>query len=54
MNFHEKELVSIHLESLTMLEKIESDKQHIELLLHPALGKILIINGEIHHIELYQ
>ena len=54
MNFHEKELVSIHLESLTVLEKIESDKQYIELLLHPALGKILIINGEIHHIEFYQ
>lgn len=54
MNFYEKEPVSLYLEELTLLEDFVSSKQHIQLFLHPWLGKVLVINGEIQHIEKYQ
>jgi len=54
MDFHENELVSLHLSELQELESMQTDKQFIQLYLHPILGKILIIDGEIQHIENYQ
>lgn len=55
MDFYEKEPVSLYLDNLEMLEDFVSEqKQHIQLLKHPWLGKTLIINGEIQHIENYQ
>lgn len=54
MIFHENDLISLYLSELTKIEDFFSTKQKIQLYLHPQLGKILIINGEIQHIENYQ
>lgn len=55
MEFYEKEPVSLYLDDLEVCEDFISEKQqHIQLLMHPWLGKILVINGEIQHIEKYQ
>ena len=54
MNFYEKESVSLYLQELEYIEEIDSGKQHISFLSHPSLGRVLIINGEIQHIEAYQ
>ena len=55
MRFNEKnESISLNLQNLKCVEHIRSEKQSISLLSHPYLGKILIIDGEIQHIEEYQ
>lgn len=54
MNYYEHEPVSLYLDNLTIIENIQSSHQHIQLMMHPWLGKVLIINGEIQHIEKYQ
>lgn len=54
MNFCEKETISLYLDNLTLLESIVSSKQKIEIYRHDILGLVLIINGEIQHIENYQ
>ncbi len=54
MRFYENEPVSLQLSNLTTIESYHSSKQNIQLLNHQWLGKILIINGEIQHIENYQ
>ena len=54
MTFHENDLVSLYLADLIEIENVTSDRQSIKLYIHPTLGKILIINGEIQHIENYQ
>ena len=54
MRFYEKEPVSLQLSNFTTVESYHSSKQNIQLLNHQWLGKILIINGEIQHIEKYQ
>lgn len=55
MRFYEKkESISLNLQDLKYIERIRSEKQAISLMIHPYLGKILIINGEIQHIEEYQ
>lgn len=54
MEFYEHEPVSLYLNNLTKIEEIQSPHQLIQLMKHPSLGKILIINGEIQHIENYQ
>lgn len=55
VNFYEKEPVSLYIESLDVLEDFCSEiGQHIQLFQHPWLGKVLVINGEIQHIENYQ
>lgn len=55
MDFYEKEPVSLYLDNLEVLEDFLSErKQHLQLLRHPWLGKTLIINGEIQHVENYQ
>lgn len=55
MNFYEKEPVSLYLDNLEVLEDFVSERQqHIQLFQHPWLGKTLVINGEIQHIEKFQ
>lgn len=54
MNFYEKENISLYLDELKLLEHISTIKQNIEIYSHPLLGLILVINGEIQHIEKYQ
>ena len=54
MDFYEREPVSLYLDNLTVIEEIQSPHQYIQLMNHPWLGKVLIINGEIQHIEKYQ
>ena len=54
MNYYEKEPVSLYLEDLKQLESFQSPKQHIQLFEHPWLGKVLIHDGEIQHIEKFQ
>lgn len=54
MNFYEKENISLYLDELILLERVSTSKQNIEIYRHPLLGLILVINGEIQHIEKYQ
>lgn len=54
MEFYEKETVSLYLSELTPVENCISNRQTIKLMHHPWLGKVLIINGEIQHVEKYQ
>jgi len=54
MEFHENDLISLYLQNLAIIEQCHSQHQEIMLLKHPLLGKVLIINGEIQHIEKYQ
>lgn len=55
MFFYENEPVSLYLDNLDVLDDFTSKRdQHIQLLRHPWLGKVLIINDEIQHIENYQ
>ena len=52
--FHENDLISLYLSDLTLLEKENTNRQLLCLYLHPLLGKVLVLNGEIQHIENYQ
>lgn len=54
MEFHENDLVSLHLQGLKEIANFSSSKQSIQFWEHPYLGKILVINGEIQHVENYQ
>jgi len=54
MEFHEDINVSLYLSDLSPICDFESIRQRIALYEHPLLGKVLILNGEIHHIENYQ
>lgn len=54
MEYYEKEPVSLYLSDLELLENIRTRQQKIVLYKHPFLGMVLIINGEIQHIENYQ
>lgn len=51
MDFYEKETVSLHLNNLQLIEDASSSLQTIQLYQHCQLGKVLIINNEIQHIE---
>ena len=54
MEYYENEPVSLFLKDLKVIEAYKSPKQSVGFFEHPWLGKILIINGEIQHIEQYQ
>ena len=54
MDFHENELVSLYLSELNEIDDASSELQNVKLFVHPLLGKVLVINGEIQHIENYQ
>ena len=54
MEFHERESVGLYLDGLQIIEQHHSGLQEICLYVHEQLGKVLVINGEIQHIENYQ
>lgn len=54
MDFHENESISLYLSDLELIEEIQSPFHHILLYKHNKLGKVLIIDDEIMHIEKYQ
>ena len=54
MDFHERANVSLHLSSLSLVYEFVSKVQRIRLFEHPSLGKILLLDDEIQHIENYQ
>lgn len=54
MQYAEEEPISLFLSELSPLEDRSSSLQSVQLFQHPWLGKVLIINGEIQHIESYQ
>jgi len=54
MEFHENTNISLYLSDLLPICEFESNRQRVALYEHPLLGKVLILNGEIHHIESYQ
>ena len=54
MDFYENESISLYLSDLELIEEIRSRFHHILLYKHNKLGKVLIIDNEIMHIEKYQ
>ncbi len=54
LRFFEENSISLQLSELIKKEQITSGKNKIELLQHKLLGKILVINNEIQHIEVWQ
>ncbi|MDR2924201.1 MAG: hypothetical protein LBU85_12785 [Treponema sp.] len=54
MEFHENANVSLYLSDLSPICEFESNRQKVGLYEHLLLGKVLILNEEIHHIESYQ
>lgn len=50
-SFREPIDLALNFSSLTKLDSCESNLQDIVLYKHPLLGKILVINKEIHHVE---
>jgi spermidine synthase len=54
VEFHEDANVSLYLSDLSAVCEFDSMRQRVGLYEHPLLGKVLILNGEIHHIESYQ
>ncbi len=54
MNFYEKESVSLYLDELELIEEKNSKFHHILLYKHNKLGKVLIIDDEIMHVQKYE
>ena len=54
MNFYERESVSLYLDDLELTEEKRSNFHHILLYKHSKLGKVLIMDDEIMHIEKYE
>lgn len=51
MIFRDKGNVSLTLAELTLLRKISSPLHEIVFYRHPRLGKVLVVDGEIQHVE---
>lgn len=51
MEFFEKRSVSLYLSDIELIEKTNSKVQSIQIYQHKMLGKILVIDGEIHNVE---
>lgn len=51
MEFFEKEQISLYLSNMELLEEHCSKLQNVQIYEHPALGKVLVIDGEIQNIE---
>ena len=50
-SYHENEPISLHLSDLFLIRKERTDFHNIEIYKHPSLGKILVLDDEIHHVE---
>jgi spermidine synthase len=53
-SFHEALDVALWLDQLTPIEALSSAVQQIKLFAHPKLGRVLVIGGEIQHVEAWQ
>ena len=51
MEIYEKELVSLYLSDMELLEECVSELQNVRIFQHQQLGKVLVINEEIHNVE---
>lgn len=51
ISLHEDDCVSLYLDGLNLLECADSDLQRVSLYEHAQLGKVLVINKEIQHVE---
>ena len=51
MEVYEKESVSLYLSDLHLIENVVSKVQDIKIYQHLTLGKVLVINDEIHNVE---
>lgn len=51
MEIYEKEPVSLYLSNLELLEECTSELQNVQVYQHSPLGKVLVIDNEIHNIE---
>lgn len=51
MEIYEKEPVSLYLSDMKLLEECSSELQNVQIFQHKQLGKILVINEEIHNVE---
>lgn len=51
MEFFEKEKVSLYLNDLELVDDFSSKLQCVQLYNHDQLGKVLVINNEIQHVE---
>lgn len=51
MEIYEKELVSLYLSNMKLLEECISEIQKVQVFQHQQLGKVLVINDEIHNVE---
>lgn len=51
MEIYEKEPVSLYLSNMRLVEECISELQSVQIFQHQQLGKILVINGEIHNVE---
>lgn len=54
LSFTEDNIVSVQFRNLRVIDQIESDKQLTTLFTHPALGRIMTINGEVQTVEQWQ
>jgi len=54
LRFFEENSISLQLSDLSIIAQEISEKNKIELYQHKILGKILVINNEIQHIEAWQ
>ena len=50
-SLYENENVSLYLNDLSLIEDVSSELQSVQLYNHPDLKKVLVINGEIQHVE---
>lgn len=54
LSFTEDNVVSVQFRGLRVVDQVESDKQLTTLFTHPALGRIMTINGEVQTVEQWQ
>lgn len=51
MSFFENEPVSLYLDGLALIDKRNGPLQDVQVYMHSQLGKVLIINNEVQHVE---
>jgi spermidine synthase len=54
VRFVEDRDLAINFRNLRLLESVSSPIQKIELFEHPKLGRILVLDDEVHHVERWQ
>lgn len=54
VTFLESQDAAVRLKGLKVIKSTQSAKQKIEIYVHPVLGKCLVLNGELHHVEAWQ